>query len=269
MPKIANPVISKKIWGAYTGNTAQSLVDFQNLVGKKVDINAVFPDWGAPFPLDLAEPLKDNGQTIIIFWEPAVSLDKIISGSQDKYIYSFAAQAKAYGAPVILIPMEEMNGNWDLWDGTAGDNTPAKIIQAWRHMHNLFLGVENVKWGWDVNSNSVPDTPANAISNYYPGSKYVDYVGVDGFNFGDPWQTHSEIFGPALEQLKTYKKPIYIFSMACAQGPQKAVWIADALEKIKSDPDIAGWIWFNENKEQNWLIDSDANSLNAFKSGIR
>ena len=267
-PNIVLP--TKKIWGAYTGNTAESLVDFQKQIGGKVNINAVFPDWGSPFPVDLAAPLKDNGQTIIIFWEPSsVTLDQIISGSSDYYISSFAMQAKAYGAPVILIPFEEMNGNWDSWDGTVGDNTPAKIILAWRHMHDLFAGVTNVKFGWDVNSDSVPDMPSNAIENYYPGADYVDYVGVDGFNFGNPWQTYSDIFSSAIQELKTFNKPIYIFSMACAEGPEKASWISDALSQIKSDPSIAGWIWFNENKEQNWLVWSDQSALGAFQAGIK
>jgi len=259
----------QQVWGAYTGNTAESFAAFQKQVGACPNINAVFPDWGTPFPIDLAGPVKANKQTIIIFWEPNITLDQIISGGADSYISSFATGAKNYGAPVILVPMEEMNGNWDAWNGTLPGNSPQKIIEAWRHMHDLFLGVANVKWGWDVNNVSVPDTQANAIENYYPGDAYVDYVGVDGFNFGNPWQSYSEIFSSALQKLKTYNKPIYIFSMACAEGPQKPAWIADAISQIKSDKSIAGWIWFNENKEQNWLIDSDQESLKVFISGIK
>jgi len=267
VPKIVMP--QQKMWGAYTGNTAGSFIDFEKRVGKKANLNAVFPDWGSPFPLDLALPVKNAEQTILIFWEPNISLDQIISGSEDLYMSSFANQANAYSAPIILIPMEEMNGNWNAWNGTVGNNTPQKFILAWHHMHNLFSGAANVKWGWDVNSDSIPNTIVNTISNYWPGAKYVDYVGVDGFNFGNPWQSFSEIFSPTLQKLKKYNKPIYIFSMACAEGPLKSVWIADALSKIKSDPKISGWVWFNENKEQNWLMDSDAAALTAFKNNIK
>jgi len=94
-------------------------------------------------------------------------------------------------------------------------------------------------------------------------------VGVDGFNFGNPWQSYDEIFSSALSRLKKYNKPIYIFSMACAQGSQKADWITDALSKIKSDPSITGFIWFNEDKEQNWLINSDQQALQAFQNAIK
>ena len=268
---LQNPTQKKyqQVWGAYTGNTVDSFISFQKQVGRQAQINAIFLDWGKSFPASSANPIKNADQTLVIFWEPNnVSLDKIVSGQYDVYAKEFAMQISNYKKPVILVPFEEMNGNWDAWDGTVGNNTPAKVVLAFQHVHDLFSGVKNVKWGWAVNNDSVPDTTANAIKNYYPGDRYVDYVGVDGFNFGNPWQAYSEIFSSALQQLKTYNKPIYIFSMACAEGPQKSAWIQDTLTKIKADPSIAGWIWFNENKEQNWLVSSDTASLQAFQSGI-
>ena len=264
------PTKYQKIWGAYSGDTVSSFTNFENKVGKKADIIAMFADFSTQFPLEFAKQADATGHILLIFWEPSnVSLDSIISGQYDEYVKNFANQANIYGKPIILVPMPEMNGNWDSWSGTSGNNSFAKIIEAWRHMHNLFLIAPNVKWGWTVNNVSVPDTPQNAIVNYYPGDTYVDYVGVDGFNFGNPWQSYADIFSSALQQLKIYDKPIYIFSMASAQGSQKAAWIVDALSQIKSDSSIAGFVWFNQNKEQNWLVDSDAASLQAFQDGIK
>jgi len=57
--------------------------------------------------------------------------------------------------------------------------------------------------------------------------------------------------------------------MASAAGSQKASWITEGLKLISSDPSIAGFIWFNENKEQNWLVNSDPASLQAFKTGVQ
>jgi hypothetical protein len=97
----------------------------------------------------------------------------------------------------------------------------------------------------------------------------VDYVGVDGFNFGSPWQTFSDVFSSSLSKLKSFNKPIYIFSMASAEGAQKASWIKDALTNIYApNSGISGWIWFNESKEEDWRVWSDNSSLNAFKSAI-
>jgi DNA polymerase III alpha subunit len=72
----------------------------------------------------------------------------------------------------------------------------------------------------------------------------------------------------AIKKISRFKKPIYIFSMSCAEGPLKELWIKDAISKIRNNPLISGWIWFNENKEKNWLIWSDDKSLEAFKDSL-
>src|SRR4029077_12166370 len=145
----------------------------------------------------------------------------------------------------------EMNGNWDPWDGTVGGNTSSKVIIAWKRTHDDFAGATNVKFGWAVNNESVPNTAGNSINAYYPGDAYVDIVGVDGFNFGNPWQSFSQVFNSALSQLKTYNKPIYIFSMASADSSLKPAWITDAFTvQLPKWPEVRAWVWFNENKEQ-------------------
>jgi len=182
----------------------------------------------------------------------------------------FATSAKTYGKPVMLAPFHEMNGNWDPW-GYGSNNTPAKLISAWKRMHGIFASANatNVKFAWVINNDSVPSVADNAIELYYPGSQYVDYVGIDGFNFNNPWESFSSIFDSPLQKVATYQKPVYITSFASAAGSQKAAWITDALTvQIPKHPEIAGWVWFNENKEQNWLIWSDNNSLNAFKAAL-
>ena len=208
----------------------------------------------------------------MIYWEPnGISLSSITSGSQDSTIKQFVSQAKTYGGPVILIPGEEMNGNWDTWDGAYGSNTPAQVVSAFQHIHDVVasVGASNVKLGWDVNSDSVPDTSANAIANYWPGASYVDYICIDGFNFGNPWQSYSDIFSSALSAVKGYGKPILIASMASAESSQKSAWITDALNQIAKDSSVTGFVWFNENKEQDWLVNSDTAALQAFQAAIQ
>ena len=45
-------------------------------------------------------------------------------------------------------------------------------------------GASNVTWVWSVNHVSLPDTPENRIQNYWPGKKFVDWIGFSGFNWG-------------------------------------------------------------------------------------
>jgi hypothetical protein len=264
-----SPTISKNhntLWGAYTADI--NFTDFQKRVGVEANINAIFVGWNDPFPFYATSLLGDK--TLLIFWEQySVTLDDIISGSSDKYIKQFANDAISSKSNLILAPLHEMNGNDNPWSGMAKNNTPEKVVLTWKHIHDLFPISTDIKWGWAVNNDSNPNIQTNQIQNYYPGDDYVDYVGVDGFNFGNPWETYSEVFSSALNKLRVYKKPIYIFSMACSQGPKKAPWITDALKRIQSDPDISAFVWFNENKEKNWLLWSDPDSLNAFQNGLK
>jgi beta-mannanase len=187
---------------------------------------------------------------------------KMMNGTQDAYMTKFAAAAKAYGGPIILSPLHEMNGSWSIWDGQ--HNAIADVVKAFQYTAKFFKGITNVKIAWVVNNDSDPDTTANKLTNYYPGSEYVDIVGVDGFNFSkDGWNA---VFPKTLfDTLKAYGKPIYITSTASAVYAGKTQWIKDLGGGVKTYG-VSGWVWFNINKEANWLVNSDANSLTAFKS---
>lgn len=258
-------------WGVYAGDNLGDLEKFEALVGKKADIQSFFVGWNYSFPTAIANNLKGSNRTLLLFWEQyGVTLDSIDEGKSDAYIKNFAAAAKAYGGPVILAPLHEMNGNWDPWGGYNSSNkqinSPQKIISVWRRIHAAFKDVPNVKFAWDVNNVSVPDIPSNAIGVYYPGNEYVDYVGVDGFNFGSPWQSPAQVFDSAIKQLAVYKKPIYIFSTAAIADSRKAAWIKDFGAQIKKY-NLAGWVWFHQNgADGNWSVNSDAASLQAFKT---
>ncbi len=262
------PAAPPLLWGAYVGDTLSNAAHFETLIGRTMDMQAIFVGWGKDetFPFEYGAAVRDKHKTLVLFWEQTgTTLDSIIAGDSDAYIKSFAADARTYRGPIILVPFHEMNDDEISWSGAYGSNTPDKVIDAWRHVHNFFSDVPNVKFAWDVNSNSVPDTAENAITKYYPGDAYVDVVAVDGFNFGTPWVSFAQIFDAPLATLKQYHKPIYILSMASAEGPEKAAWITDAFTNILAHhPEVAGWVWFNVSKEADWRVNSDDASLAAF-----
>lgn len=270
----------KLLWGAYNGWGAAAISDFEKLVGRSANIQAVFVGWGnnGEFP-DYASTLKSQGKTLLIFWEPSngdtgnvnqpdYNYDSITSGKWDSYLTSFAADAKAYGGPVILVPFEEMNGDWYPWSGTKNNNSQAKEIAAFKYLRKYFPAGGNVKIAWAPNSTSWPNTTANNIAGYYPGSENVDIVALDGFNFNNPWETFSQVFDKALAVVKPYGKPLYIVSMASCQGSNKPAWITDALTVQMPKNGITGFVWFNTNKECDWRVNSDAATLAAFKAAL-
>lgn len=266
-------------WGAYAGPSVNNAIDFQQKVGRHPSFLPIFIHWGNEnkLPYQFTEYAVLEKQTLVIYWEAMdynddkpennnlFSYDQILNGTWDKYIKSFADSLKKYGHPVILIPFEEMNGDWYPWSVSKNNNTPEKHVAAYRYVRNFFKNVPNVKFAWVINNDTLPNNPQNQPSNYYPGNAYVDYVGVNGFNFGSPWQNFDEIFSKSISYLESLNEPIMIFSMASAPGPKKADWIKDATTYITSHPKIEGWIWFNENKEKDWPVWSDDNSLQAFR----
>jgi beta-mannanase len=231
---------------------------------------ADFESWDANFPSRFSKIAGQAGKILVVFWEPSFGYDSINNFSKDAYVGQFAADAKAYGYPVILVPFDEMNLNESAWGYGASGNTAPKFITAWRHVYDIFnsAGATNVKFALDYNNVSVPASPDNTFASYYPGDSYVDYIGVDGFNFGSPWQSFGQIFSDAVSQLSSYNKPIYILSTGSVPGAQneKASWIADMGAQIKKYPNVIGWVWFNSNSDKDWTVSTDPASLAAFKN---
>lgn len=258
---------STLLWGAYVGDGTNDLLNFETLVGKPVNLYADFEGWSNSFPSALSSKVGQKGKTLIIFWEPSFGYDSIINGSKDAYITQFASAAKTYNYPVILVPFDEMNLNEEAWGYGVNNNTAEKFKTAWIRIHNLFATATNVKFGIAYNNESWPDVSGNKFNDYYPGDAYVDYVGVDGFNFGDPWIGFGQIFDTAISTLNTFNKPIIIFSTASIAGSQKASWITEGLgNHIKTYSNVIGWVWFNQGGTPNWLVNSDTASLSAFKA---
>ncbi len=277
------PVATKLKWGVFTGSNPASVAEFERKVDANPDYLAYFIHWAndrGAFPAWLHGVAADKGRTLIIFWEasdfiiggtnqPDYAYSRILAGDHDDYIRQFASQLKDYGDRIILIPFSEWNGNWTPWSGTKNGNTPQEAVEAYRYVHGFFDDAPNVSFGIAFNAASVPSTPENQIPRYYPGDEYVDYIGLDGFNMGYGtygWETFDELFAPGLRTLAQYGKPTLLFSFASAEGPRsKADWLNDALNvQLPKYPHVIGFVYFNQNKERNWLLWSDEETFKVF-----
>jgi hypothetical protein len=79
--------------------------------------------------------------------------------------------------------------------------------------------------------------------------------------------TFDQVFNDPITRLKVYNKPIYIFSVGSQEDARKPAWITDGLAtQLAKYPEVKAVLWFNQNKEYNWLVNSSAASLTAFKS---
>lgn len=272
--------------GCLTGafvNGIENLDSFQIMIGKKLAVVLTYVHWTDPFPLKELEAIYNNVSIPLVTWEPwitdpAGALTAISLGKYNKYVRDFLQAIKDWGKPVFLRFAHEMNGNWYPWDGVHNGcaEAPAKYKQAWAHIYNVIqdLKIDNIILVWSPNNNSCPTETWNEMLNYYPGDQYVDWLAVDGYNWGyGRLETFDQVFASAYNTLTALSnKPIMIaeFASAAGLGGVKAGWITDALAKIKkSYSRIKAFCWFNVNKERDWRINSSSSSEAAFVKNLK
>ena len=123
--------------------------------------------------------------------------------------------------------MHEMNGSWYPWGGTANENSAHDYVRAWRRLHGIFarVGAANVRWVWSPLVEDVPATPGNAFERYYPGSRYVDVLALDGYNWGTSvpgfggWRSFDAVFASAYARIvRLGSQPVWIAETASDVG---------------------------------------------------
>jgi hypothetical protein len=235
-------------------------------LGRTPRIHLVYANWSADWTGDNTKADLAAGRVPLISWEPArIDFNKIVDGSLDDTIKARAAGAKALGKKFFLDFAAEMNGD-EAW---SGNNAPL-YIAAYRHIHDLFVaaGATNVVWAWCPNVTDIHGGNRNTL-DYYPGDEYVDWTGVDGYNWGTRnggWQTFERVFQNIYPILASKKKPILIGEMASSQaGGDKAKWIDDIIPTLRNKyPLIKGVVWFDVNKECDWRVSSSPETEAAF-----
>ena len=300
--KIEAPRPGQIYWGAFRLGAPYRkglITSLEREVGSRPAVLMWYQEWdGRPdFPVADATWLVDNGIIPMVTWEPwkppavfgtivndqpRFSLARIADGDWDGYITRYAEEIKRFGGPVMLRPMHEMDGYWYPWSGTvqtSAGNSPAEYVRAWRHIWQVFqnVGATNVTWVWSVNHLSVPDTPENQVQNYWPGGRYVDWIGFSGFNWGtsDPravWDGFDAVERARYLQLVSYGKPIALTEMGAPEvGGDKAAWIRDSFRAIFDRyPKLYMVIWYDKQDSalRRWQIDSSPASLTAFRQAI-
>ena len=197
-----------------------------------------------------------------------VSIAAIAAGKYDGYLSAYAEAVRAYRHPVILSFGHEMNGTWYPWG--YGRTSPADFVAAWRHIVTLFraLEVRNVTWMWTVNI--VNNTQHGRIpppAPWWPGSSYVNWVGIDGYYLKPNWQ-FAPLFGPTIGKVRELTSdPILIAETGATPASGQPAKIADAFAGIRAYG-LLGFVWFDatDSKGQGFGISTPA-AFAAFRKG--
>jgi hypothetical protein len=254
--------------GHYYGNGTIAQTDKR--IGRKPAVHLTYYDFKGDDWVKSSVNTSDfaDGRIPLVNVEPNnINFTDIVNGKYDTMLQKRADDAKALGRQFFVDFAAEMNGD----EGWGGHN-PAKYIAAWRHIHDIFVarGATNVVWAWCPNNEDDPSSPP--AMNYYPGDQYVDWTGIDGYNWGtsDPdfeWQSFRDVFADMYPKLAAKGKPVIIAEMASDEaGGSKATWISDIVPTLKNNyPLIKAIVWFDVDKERHWEINSSSSALTAYQ----
>jgi hypothetical protein len=260
--------------GLYYGDA--SIAATATKLGRTVPLHLTYYAFSDDWTTDATADDLRAGRVPFVNWELfGATLDDIAGGTYDTLINQRAAAAKKLGNKFFIDFGAEMNGDWSPWSGAENGQSGAKYIAAYRHVHDIFVaaGATNAIWAFCPNVTSVPDATWNEPLDYYPGDSYVDWMCVDGYNWGtsqagNTWQSFYQVFKDIYPVLASKNKPIIIGEMASTElGGDKSAWISQIIPAMKNQfPLFKGLLWFDVNKETDWRISSSAASEAAFKT---
>lgn len=259
--------------GEYSGYNLPADIDaYTSVAGSRPDVVQWFQSWDEPlYYSNQRAGIDSRNVTPMITWSPGsnFTMANLMAGKYDPYLVAQARSAKAWTRPIMIRPFHEMNGDWMSYG--PGRTSAAQFIAGWRHLVNLFRaeGVTNVSWVWSPNIYGFGHTVA--FADWYPGDGYVDWVGLDGYNFEGTWRTFSALFTHSYADItKLTSRPLMLAEWGCNEADgSKAKWITDAFAQLPTAmPRIRMMVSFNRVAESDFRVNSSASSLAAYRSAI-
>ncbi len=277
--QINNPEIN-----IFSPEAVTNLANINNLE-KDLGVNFHSYKWYLDWDNSLERVIPDHfhsfGKLPELAWQPqvngqCVSFNDVLNKKYDPYITSFAQGVKKLGYTIRINLAPEMNASWESWGvgncGNEADNTKA----FWQYVVTKFrsLEVTNVQWVWTPNIHFWGEK--YSYSDLFPGDDYVDFLGLDGYNWGtsqswSKWQSFREIFESSYHDLTALsgKKILIMETASTEDGGNKADWIKEMFKELGNFPQIQGITWFNINKETDWRINSSNSSKDAFSQSVQ
>lgn len=242
-----------------------NVAKYAGLFDKQPNMLTIYESFDDGFAASQVREAYQQGALTIVRWEPfKAKLSDIAAGKHDAYVTKFAKAVRTLNLPIVLTFSHEMNGNWYPWGHSK--NEPADFVAAWRHVHGVFQRADatNVIWAWTPNV--INPVPSVKLKPLYPGDKYVDWIGMDGYFTRKGAHTYSTLFGPTKRAIRNFtKKPFLIVETGVEPGSSRPAWIRELMTGVADDDEMLGLVYFNQNGSARWKIDSDQAAVAAFR----
>ncbi|WP_169314168.1 glycosyl hydrolase [Streptomyces piniterrae] len=172
----------------------------------------------------------------------------------------------------------------------ANKGRPENFVAAWRHVHKLaadaHLDAEvggHLRWVWILTASGF--RKSSIANSFWPGAKYVDVVGADGYvsggctkqksgNYVNPAKNAPQpgaIFGPALTWSTTHatSKPVFIPEWGSVRFTDRSVrpsYIHAMTDYVVAHPQIDAILYWNDHAHYSscdYALDKDPSSQRA------
>lgn len=264
------------LFGLYDHTDADRMVTEREL-GKRSALVGKFFDWnnGLPALSYLDKNVTRRGAALVVATGPAgyAPLSRVISGGEDVRTGQWAEAIKAYGHPVMIRLMAEMNGSWEPWSTGQNGNKPGEYVLAWRHIVDVFRahGATNAIFVWNPNR---AYRGATSMRSLYPGSAYVDWIGLDVYNFNEAakkgWLSFDSMMKPSVRQLRQaagYAKPMMLNEVGTAEGRGKPLWIKTMFASLPRYG-VRAVNYFDELRHEDWRLTKTAANRAASRYAV-
>jgi hypothetical protein len=250
--------------GIYADNPAGSLKTLRHGVGRRLSEISTYLTAGRPLSASLVAMANRDRVGLMVTWDPDGGTDSAVAphyrlsdvarGRYDGSLRALVKQLAAVRAGAVLRPMPEMNTPWYAWSGKVNGNTPSQYVAAWKRVRRAVRsgpGGRRIRLLWSPYAQSIPDTGANQIGDYFPGASQVDLVGVSGYNFGNSgplvWTAPQPLFASAYAAIESIAvKPFWLAETgSTASGGSKAGWIGQLAALTGSMPQLSGMVWYD------------------------
>ena len=150
------------------------------------------------------------------------------------------------------------------------DTCRSTFVAAWRHIVTLFRArhAENVTWLWTLQADEPGTGP---IASWWPGAKYVTWVGIDGYYYY-PSETFFSIFGKTIAEVRALTGlPVLLSEVAVGPKAGQARKIPDLFAGMRQYGTL-GLVWFDIAQHhgvyhQDWHIEDNQAAKTAFRRG--
>jgi Glycosyl hydrolase family 26 len=301
--------------GAEQGVSAGKIASFERASGEPITWAYFSNNWdkGIEFPTANVEEIRAAGRVPFIRMmprtsfseghaDPTYTMQSFLDGRWDSDLRRWCDGAAAVDGPLLVEFGTEVNGDWFPWNGRwngggrtdgYGDPSVPDGPERFRDVYRRIVdtcnaqGADNITWFWHVDVGASPEAKWNSTyANYYPGERYVDWIGISDYGPlvpSDGWESFRhrlDAVYPELDRLaQPGDKPIAVLEYGAREDRghrRKARWIRHAIDDVASHrwPRIAALSYWHERWKNgngtasNLHIDSSKRALRAYRRAI-